>query len=289
MQSTLDHIIIVVADLERATRQYSTLLGRGPSWTGRHPGLGTQNTLFRLENTYLELLATGRGDDAGHGPGTDFVRHHLNTQGEGLAGLVFGADDADAMAAHLRDHGVPAAPPMDGEGCDAVTGAIRRWRNVLWPQTAARGVFSFGIQHHDADALPLAPPQDDAHLSAVDHVVVITASAASARRFYGEALGLRLALELSKPEWGGDLLFFRTNQLSIEVMASAKADPETDRLWGLAFKTDDLAATHQRLRKAGVKISPIRTGRKPGTEVATVDSHCLGIPTLLVGLTATAP
>ena len=35
---------------------YGRLLGRRPSWRGEHPGYGTANTLFRLDNTYLELL-----------------------------------------------------------------------------------------------------------------------------------------------------------------------------------------------------------------------------------------
>jgi len=283
METTLDHIIIIVADLTKATADYGTLLGRAPSWTGSHPALGTHNTLFRLDNTYLELLAVGEGADAGAGPGADFVRDHLDRHGPGLAGLVFGVDDADALVTRLHAHGVPAAPPMDGHGHDGKTGAVRRWRNVLWPRTAARGVFSFGIQHHDADALPVAPVNGEGPLTAVDHVVVTTADPAAAKAFYGDALDIRLALELSKPEWGGDMLFFRTSHLSIEVIASKSADPDEDRLWGLAFKTADLEATHARMTAAGVRLSPIRIGRKPGTEVATVESHCLGVPTLLVG------
>jgi hypothetical protein len=36
------------------------------------------------------------------------------------------------------------------------------------------------------------------------------------------------------------------------------------------------------LAQRGVTLSGIREGRKPGTRVATVKSHCLGIPTLLI-------
>tara|TARA_Y100000385_G_scaffold64970_1_gene64285 strand:+ start:266 stop:517 length:252 start_codon:yes stop_codon:yes gene_type:complete len=53
----IDHLIIVVPDLQDATDQYSVLLGRSPSWQGTHPDYGTANTLFQLDNIYLELLA----------------------------------------------------------------------------------------------------------------------------------------------------------------------------------------------------------------------------------------
>ena len=56
----LDHVVIAVADLETATSDYVALLGRAPSWRGSHPQYGTRNTLFRIDNTYLELLAPDR-------------------------------------------------------------------------------------------------------------------------------------------------------------------------------------------------------------------------------------
>ena len=36
------------------------------------------------------------------------------------------------------------------------------------------------------------------------------------------------------------------------------------------------------LARRGVSLSGIRPGRKPGSLVATVKSHCLGIPTLFL-------
>ncbi len=68
-------------------------------------------------------------------------------------------------------------------------------------------------------------------LTAVDHVVVQTKSAEAARKFYGDQLGIRLALEQHVPDWGGTQLFFRTNSMSVEVLATEKAGDD-DRLWG---------------------------------------------------------
>ncbi len=36
-------------------------------------------------------------------------------------------------------------------------------------------------------------------------------------------------------------------------------------------------------RSAGVEVSDLRTGRRPGTQVFTVKSHTAGVPTLMIG------
>lgn len=69
--------------------------------------------------------------------------------------------------------------------------------------------------------------------------------------------------------------------MSIEVIASDNA-PEQDELWGLALKTNDIAATRERLVSSSITVSEIRDGRKAGTRVCTAKSHTLGVPTLLI-------
>jgi catechol 2,3-dioxygenase-like lactoylglutathione lyase family enzyme len=152
---------------------------------------------------------------------------------------------------------------------------------MLWDPTAARGIFSFCVEHEAGSTLPAATPLGAGAIAGVDHVVVKTQSADAAKTFYGDQLRIRLALEQDVPEWGGVQLFFRASSMSIEVIASDKA-PERDELWGLALKTDDMEATHARLKESGIEISDIRDGRKPGTRVCTVKSHTLGVPTLLI-------
>jgi hypothetical protein len=50
----------------------------------------------------------------------------------------------------------------------------------------------------------------------------------------------------------------------------------------LSWRVADIDATRARLLSAGVDVSDVRTGRKPGTRVVTVRSGTCGIPTLLV-------
>jgi len=276
MPTTIDHIIISVPDLASATADYSKLLGRSPSWRGAHPDYGTANTLFKLENTYIELLAA-----QGEGLAADIVRANLDKRGSSLGGIVVGTDSANDFIHHARDKGLAASDPIPGHGVDETTGAVRHWHNIFWDPAAARGVFSFCIEHDGVSSLPEATPTGEGPITAVDHVVVRTQSADAAKRFYGDQLGIRLALEQDVPDWGGTQLFFRASSMSIEVIASEKA-PEEDDLWGLAFKTASLDTTHQRLVNEGIDVSEIRDGRKPGTRVCTVKSHTLEVPTLLI-------
>jgi catechol 2,3-dioxygenase-like lactoylglutathione lyase family enzyme len=276
MPTSIDHIIITVPDLQQATADYSLMLGRAPSWRGAHPDYGTANSLFKLENTYIELLAA-----QGEGMAADIVKANLDKRGSSLGGIVVGTDSANDFIHHARDKGLAASDPIPGHGIDETTGAVRHWHNIFWDPAAARGVFSFCIEHDGASSLPEATPTGEGPITAVDHVVVRTQSADAAKRFYGDQLGIRLALEQDVPDWGGTQLFFRASSMSIEVIASEKA-PEEDDLWGLAFKTASLEVTHQRLINGGIDVSEIREGRKPGTRVCTIKSHTLEVPTLLI-------
>ena len=281
--TVIDHIVLAVSDLPKASADYALLLGRQPSWQGVHPDYGTANTLFRLDNTYIELLAA-----AGRGLGADAVSKMLGQRLQGLGGVVFGTDDCESFLATARSRGLDVSEPVPGHGTDDISGARRSWRNMFWSPDAARGIFSFCICHDGEATLLPAPITAAGPVSGVDHVVVTTQSSEAAKRFYGEQLGLRLALEQHVPDWGGTQLFFRSNAMSIEVIASEKSAPR-DALWGLALKTDNIEMTHSRLRDSGVGVSEIRPGRKEGTLVCTVKSHTLDVPTLLISHPDRAP
>ncbi len=282
MLTSLDHVIFAVRDLDAATGTYTRLLGREPSWRGSHPRLGSANTLFRLERSYLELLAP-----AGEGLAGDMLRAQLDTHGEGLWGLAFGTDDAAACAKMLRERGLPASDPVDGEGRDERTGALREWRNVHLPPDATRGVLIFAIEHRSpADALPPAEPVAASGIvQAVDHVVIRTGDAEATTALYRDALGLRLALDRTFEQRGVRLLFFRVGGVTVEIAAQAGAEPEDrpDQPWGVAWQVDDVMAARARVAEAGFRVTETRNGNKRGTRVCTVQDGTCGVPTLLIG------
>ena len=283
MFDALDHVILGVRDLADATRRYATLFGRRPSWRGEHPGEGTANTLFRLGNTYLELLAAvGEGRTAGA------LRERLETRGEGPLGLALATRDAAAARAALEARGLAPGSVEPGMGRDDDSGGFRRWRNVMLPIARTRGVLVFGIEHlSPPDLLPRAETVGAEHaaVSGIDHAVVQTADADAAIALYGDGLGLRLALDRRFPDWGMRLVFFRVGGVTIELaqpLGEGDLPRDADRLWGLSWRVPDADAAHARLRGAGVDVSPVRKGRKPGTRVLSVKAGTCGVPTLLL-------
>jgi catechol 2,3-dioxygenase-like lactoylglutathione lyase family enzyme len=281
MLQSLDHAIVAVRDLAAAARTYSALLGRSPSWRGEHPGLGTANVLYRLENTYLELLSPQPESRS-----AENLRAHLEEKGEGLLGLAFGTGDADVCRASWVERGLHPAAPRKGLARDRDSGAVREYRSVLLPLDESRGVLLFAIQHlSPPELLPPAArvaPAASA-VTGVDHVVVRTADAEAAKQLYGRELGIRLALDRSFEQWGARLLFFRIGGLTIEIAASLgeEVGPGTaDGFWGIAYRVPDADAARDRLTGEGFDVSEVRQGRKPGTRVFTVRSETHGVATL---------
>lgn len=116
---------------------------------------------------------------------------------------------------------------------------------------------------------------------AVDHLVLRSSDPDGCIELFRDTLGIRLALDQAVPEWGGRMLFFRTGGLTLEVIGSGKPGA-ADYFWGLAYRCRDIDREVRRMRAEGVELSPVRMGRKPGTRVATIRSHHLEIPALLI-------
>jgi catechol 2,3-dioxygenase-like lactoylglutathione lyase family enzyme len=280
---SLDHVVVAVSDLEVATRDTSALLGREPAWRGTHPEWGTANTLFRLANTYLELLSP-----QGEGAMGARVAAFLEERGEGVLALAFGTDDAAGCAAVLRARGISIGDPVDGEGEDAASGAVRRWRNAFVSPESSRGTALFAIEHVEGE-LPDSKPvsEVEASVAALDHVVVYSDDLDATKALYGDGLGLRLALDRSFEARGVRILFFRVGGATVEVGGRLEPEPGTadtgrDRFGGLAWQVPDAGRARARLLEAGFDVSEVRDGFKPGTRVCTVRSRNCGVPTLII-------
>lgn len=293
MLDALDHVIVAVRDLDAARASYSRLLGLAPSWAGVHPGSGTANVLFRLDNTYLELLSpAGASGVPGEGLEGALLSGWLDERGEGLLGLAFATSSAVRCRAAFEGRGLTPGELLEGHGVDSATGARREWARVPLPFDRTRGVMLFAIEHRsDRDALPRDAAATASSVYALDHAVVQTRDAEAAIALYGRDLGLRLALDRRFEDWGVRLLFFRVGGVTVEV-ACALGDDEpradeipnaaVDRLWGLSYRVGDIEAAAARLTAAGFDVSDVRKGRRPRTRVLTVRSGTHGVPTLLL-------
>ena len=285
----LDHIVIGVGDLDEATADYTALLGREPSWRGSHPSYGTRNTLYRIDNTYIELLGLGGDAKAKDGRWAGGLSRFLE-QGEGVYALALGTADVDETIRELRNREVEMQDARDGSGIDELSGSVREWRNAMLPAKSTNGTRVFFIEHRSAsETLPFAPAarDDGAFVNRLDHVVVLSPDMEASRRVWGDALGVRLALDRTFPERNTRILFFRLGDTTIEISGGAQQTEEgmnkPDRYWGLAWGVGDLRATVERLRAAGIEVSDARTGVKPGTLVATAKGpRTHGVATLLI-------
>lgn len=274
----LDHVVLLVSDLPKAVATYQTLLGVAPAW--RSENNGSKSVMFTLANVSLELLAAhGKGAEA------DRVRAAIDVQGEGLASLCFRVSDIEKM--HRRLHWLALRPEAISESStrDTATGASLSWHRTRAATSAAHGVRLFFLQMQNER--PRSKPVADAPMTGLDHVVIATHQPERAAALYGARLGLDMALDRSHADWGR-LMFFRCGNLIVEVVQRPGQDEANapDRLWGLSWRSADIDATRARLVSAGVDVSELRAGRKPGTRVMSLRSETCGVPTLVLQLGA---
>jgi catechol 2,3-dioxygenase-like lactoylglutathione lyase family enzyme len=270
----LDHVVVLASDIDAGASAYQTLLGRAPSWRNR--GDGAARALFTLDNTTLELMAPD-----GAGEGASRIRAVLAEQGEGIASLCFRTNDITKMHRRLDRLTLKPESIAEVESRDEASGAKLLWKRIRAATEATRGVRMFFLEL--SGERPRSGTTTQAPITAMDHVVVSTTDPERAAALYGARLGLDMALDRSHPEWGR-LMFFRCGDLIVEVTSRPGKTDESkpDRLRGLCWRVRDIDATHARLAAAGVDVSEVRTGRKPGTRVMTVKSGTCGVPTLLV-------
>ena len=274
MITSLDHVVVLTADIAAGIAAYQTLFARTPGWT--YSGDGADRALFTLDNTTLELVAP-----SGEGPAGDRIRAALAEQGEGLASLCFRTNDIGKMHRRLDRLTLKPEAIAEVESRDASSGATLSWKRTRAATDATHGIRLFFLER--SKERPLSVRTGPASITAMDHVVVSTPDPERAAALYGARLGLDMALDRSHPDWGR-LMFFRCGDLIVEIshQPGKPAGETRDRLRGICWRVADIEATHARLAAEGVDVSEVRTGRKPGTRVMTVRKGTWGVPTLLV-------
>jgi catechol 2,3-dioxygenase-like lactoylglutathione lyase family enzyme len=274
----LDHLVVLVSDIEAGTSAFELLLGCAPSWRSR--GDGSETVLFTLDNMSLELMAP-----SGNSPTADRIRNVIKIWGEGLASICFRVGDIGKTSRRLDRVALTPEPVAEVESRDLDSGNTLHWKRTRVATELTRGVRMFFLEL--AEERPRSAVISAAPIMALDHVVVSTEDPERAAALFGARLGLDMALDRSHKDWG-QLMFFRCGDTVVEIVHRpvAGADQTHDKLWGLSWRVADIAATRARLLAAGIDVSEVRAGRKPGTRVASVRSGTCGIHTLLLEQTA---
>ncbi len=281
MIDALDHIAVVVHDLEAAIDGYTRLLGRAPNWRGADGG--AHHAWFQLGNTALDVIApTGEGHT-----GTQ-ISARLASHGEGIWALAFATPDMAKARHRLSRVGVSSSEPLPIRSTHPDTGEKRRWLTSVADAKATHGANIFLIeQKADAERWPVSPVTVDegSSVSSLDHVVVRTPNPERAAALYGARLGLDMRLDRTAPEWGTRLMFFRVDDLVVEIAHDLKTgvSDAPDSPWGLSWRVANIEAAHHRMAGQRLEVSEIRAGRKPGTRVFTVRGAPGAVPTIVIG------
>lgn len=106
-------------------------------------------------------------------------------------------------------------------------------------------------------------------LEAIHHVAVIGTDYARSRHFYAELLGLPVIREHRREAEGDWKIDLQLGDAELELFIKPdapprKSYPEAQGLRHLAFRVASVAETAEALRKAGVRVEPLRTDAYTG-------------------------
>jgi catechol 2,3-dioxygenase-like lactoylglutathione lyase family enzyme len=282
----LDHVVIAVRDLAAGAAAYERVLGRAAA--ERFGRDGVAGAVIALDNIAVEIIAP-----VGDGESAKRLSAALEN-GEGLKSLVFAVGDIDRAHRHcervgLNPEPIGSGPPAssrqttggnpqpveNGDTASRLEAGSPQWRGFRVNTERTHGVRLFLVQR----TAPLAPAaRPGGSVSGLDHVVIITPDMERAAALYGARLGLDMRLDRAVA--GRSLMFFRCGDAVVEIAHDAGA--AHDALWGLSWRVADADAARTRLAEAGLDVSDVRSGRKPGTRVLSVRSGTCGVPTLMI-------
>lgn len=279
MITGIDHIAIMARDFDSTVQSYETIFGRTPNWLGFMPG--GRHAWFQFDGMALDIIGSH-----GTGPEADASRAEIAKFGDAIWGLGFSVPDLDAATKLFERRGLSFLPRHTTRTKNA-DDVERRWEVAVMKRKSANGVALFLVENKPgAKRWPTAKTSvvDDAAVSTLDHIVINTANPERAVAHYGGRLGLDLRLDRSNEQWGARQLFFRCADSVVEIGSSLKSpvSDAPDKFGGLAWRVHDPESARARIAAAGIDVSEVRTGRKPGTSVFTVRSGTGGVPTLML-------
>jgi hypothetical protein len=162
----IDHVVIVVGDLDAAAGRLFERHGLASVAGGRHAGQGTGNRIVPLGDSYLELMAVVDRDEAAGSPLGSWVERRLAEFGDAPAALCLRSDDIEAVARRIEHRSLP----MSRTRPDGVT---LTWHLVALEAAMTEGL-PFFIEWHvdDADHPGRAPVAHRCDPSGIEWVEV---------------------------------------------------------------------------------------------------------------------
>ena len=216
MLTGIDHLVIVVRDLDAAITSY-----RGLGFTvvpgGRHP-VGTHNALIALaDGAYIELLAFFDPDTP-----QDHRWWRPLRQGGGLVDFCMGTDDLEADVAALREAGVEIDDPQPLTRTRP-DGYVLRWLLAI-PREPHQGLAPFLIR--DETPRRERVPSETTHANqatGLGQLTIAVPDLSDVSRSYASLLAQR-GSDLWREDLGAAGLRFRVGPHLLELVAPARRD-----------------------------------------------------------------
>jgi catechol 2,3-dioxygenase-like lactoylglutathione lyase family enzyme len=206
MVQGIDHIVILVDDLETATAQYRQL-GFTVNPGGKHPR-GTHNALVIFQDgSYLELIAFWEPDYEAH----RWHRHLGNRRG--LIDFALAAGDLAADVAALNERGIRYVGPNDGAR-ERPDGVKIAWKTASPEDTGATLPFLIEDVTDRDLRVPSAAATHANGVTGVERIVVVVDDLATATSRYA---GLLSAGPISDGAGQAGTATFQTGSQKIEL------------------------------------------------------------------------
>jgi catechol 2,3-dioxygenase-like lactoylglutathione lyase family enzyme len=210
MLTAIDHLVIAVRDLEKASDDYRGL-GFSVVAGGRHPGVGTYNALIAFADTsYIELIGF-------YEPRDDHRWWAPLQRGSGLVDFCLQTDDLEGDVQALRRAGVDIGDPEPRER-KRPDGVDVRWKFAL-ARGAHRGVAPFVIT--DVTGRDVRVPGERRHANGVTGIGTVTVAVQdveAVRGWYAHALG-QPGEDVRRPDVDGAGARFRIGPHTFEFVA----------------------------------------------------------------------
>ncbi len=259
----LDHIVIAVRDLSRASEQLQQALGLTVSPGGEHPGFGTHNAIARFGTEYLELIAVRDPEEA---RSTDRGRALLDflSRREGLAGFALDSDDLERDMSEARARGFPLEGPFPGSR-RRPDGRVMTWKTARVPGDLWGRKMPFLIQHDVSmqERQALAPPGGHPlRTTGIPSVSLAVADVDDSCGSYRRLLGEPPEVVEDVPALPARRARFRVGRLKLELLQPAArggglADfvrEEGDGLFMISLAVPNVDEAVQFLRSRGTSV-----------------------------------
>ncbi len=261
MISDVHHVGIAVRDMAAALRFYGEALGLPVARESEAPARGLRATILAVGGSYLEVVQPTTADS----PFAEDIRQ----RGEGLHHVALRTDDVNALAAALRDSGVPL---QDAEAREGFTGRLCR----LAPEAM--------------DGAQLEVVQPAAELSGgapkggpvrrIDHVVLRLPDVETACRRLRDYFGLETKRTFERG--GTRFSFLRPGEVILELIGpnTPPSEPRPGSIAGLAFEVVGIDALTADLKAQGLPVGEphpaLQGGRIVSLPAGGHDLHASG-------------